>query len=244
MAAINDSVCQYLVNSLDGFIRTLNGARVSLNTTIIMLKTSIRTLQYSALDALQEVEADINNKLGDIVPKVDTKEDLDQLVNIINSCPYLNNHPLFGNPIKMMRSAATAIRQFSIGQTDLLTSAYPEFDIGKTITTLLNQYGPVGFDFTKIIPNCFQIIECIDSLCDNDISDRYLSLTESMNQLYLLTTGGFDRGKLYQDLHLNGNQILNIETGVSTYNNVINTANSEINKSLSYMKSVGSSLGF
>jgi len=244
MSAVNDSVCQYLVNSFDVFLRTINGAKASLSGAIIGLKTSIRTLQYSALDALQETEAKVNNSLGDIVPRIDTKEDLDQLVNIIDSCPYLNNHPLFANPIKMTRSAATSIKQFSIGQTDIITSLYPEFDVGKTITALLNQYGPTGFDFTTLVPDCFQIIECIDSLCDNDISDRYQSLIENMNQLYLLTTGGFDRSQLYQDLKLNGNQILNIETGVSTYNNVINTVESEINKSLKYMKNVASGLGF
>ena len=244
MSAINDSVCQYLVSSLDGFLRTINGAKVLLSGAIIGLKTSIRTLQYSALDALQETEAKVNNSLGDIVPSIDTKDGLDKLVNIIDSCPYLNNHPLFSNPIKMTRSAATTIRQFSIGKTDILTSAYPEFDVGKTITNLLNQYSPVGFGFDKIIPDCFQIIECVDAFCDNDISDRYQSLIENMKQLYLLTTGGFDRGQLYQDLKLNRNQILNIETGVSTYNNVINTVDSEINKSLKYMKDVASGLGF
>jgi len=244
MDILNASMCKYLTNSLDSFSSTINGAKASLRGVIIGAKTAINNLQYSALDELQEIEADINNQLGDIVPSIDTKDKLQQFMDIVKNCPYLNDHPLFGNPIKLMRSAAKSIREFSIGQVDTLTSNFPEFNVGKTITNLLDQYGPTGFDFTSILPSSFQIIECIDSLCDVDISDRYESLTRSMGELYLLTTGGFDRGQLYQDLHLNGNQINNIEVGVSTYNNVVNAVNSEINKGLSYMKSVGPSLGF
>lgn len=243
MANMTDSMCQFLMNSFDSFLTTIQGAKVGLITAITTLKTSIRTLQYSATDQLQEMEATVNNKLGDIVPSVGTKDDLTQFVDIINRCPFLTNSPTFSRPLNIMKCAAIAIKESSIGQVDALTSALPEFSVGKNITNLLNTYSPVGFDFSKIVPNCFQIIECLDSICDRDISDRYQSLITNMKQLYLLTTGGFDRGQLYQDLKLNGSKILNIEIGVSTYNNLNNTINSSINKSLSYMKSLGSGLG-
>ena len=244
MSSINDSVCTYLINSFDSFLATVNTARASLSGAIITLKTSISNLQYSALDKLQEVEADVNSKLGSIVPSVENKEQLDQLVNIIDSCPYLSNSPSFSNPLKMMRSAATSLRSFSIGKVDLLTNSYPEFDVGKTITNAMNQYGPTGFDFTKSVPNLFQIVDCVDSLCDNDISDRYAALIKTLDDLYILTNGNFDRSKMYADLHLNTNQILNIEVGVSTYNDSLDNINSTIDKSLDYIKGIGSGLGF
>jgi hypothetical protein len=204
---------------------------------INLVKTTLQTLQYAAISAINGAVDDINNSIDDIVPKFDDAA-IREILNIIRNCPFLCEDLNFKNPITLLRSIEQESKNLAASTLHSLTSALQEFSAAQLINSLINRYKPDGFNLTIKIPKIFQIIDCIEVICDTDISGRITTLNNYLIQLYILSDGNFDRYRLYSDIHMSPSQILNIETALDSISGVGADIEQSFSDGISYVKNL------
>jgi len=237
LSLIRNTICTKLITEFDVILKLLAIVKNAIYGFISLVKTTLQTMQYSAKEALDNAVNVVNNAVDDIVPKID-ESFIHDIMYIIQHCPFLCEHLNFKNPLDLLRSIQGEIKNVSANIINSLTSAVLEFNAAQLIDSIINKYGPNGFNLTGKIPNAIKIIDCVDALCStatcgvshcsSAISDRVTTFTNYLKDLYILSDGNFDRHQMYTDIMLSPGHVASIESALG----VIGGIRNDIEKSL------------
>lgn len=237
LTLVRNTVCQKLITEFDATLKLLAIVKAAVYGPINTIKTTLQTMQYAAISAINSAVEDINNNIDDIVPDIDDSA-IREILNIIRNCPFLCEDLNFKNPVTLLRSIESETKNLAASTINSLTSGLREFAAAQLIDSMINKYGPKGFNLTTKIPKIYQIIDCVDALCDDDISSRITAFNNYLVQLYILSDGNFDRHKLYTDINMSPSQKLNVETALDSLLGVARDIDSSLASGVDYAKSL------
>lgn len=234
--AIQNSICQKLDYALTGFVTVVAGAYTAVSSTINATKTLIAGMQFSAINVLNNAAAAVDTGLNAAIP--DFTDEFADLLVMINSCAFLRTDKTLGNPLTMIRTLKGSLRGNSQTVFDTLTSSLAEFNVAKLMDSLFVSYDDV-FDFGKIVPDIYTIIDCIDSLCPNtDITTQVLAFEKYVDKLYLLTDGKFDQIKFFDELGLSAAKVSKIDIALTSYSDMRSRIDVSITDGVNFAKSL------
>lgn len=237
LTLIRDTVCQKLITEFDAVLKLLAIVQAAVYGPINTIKTTLQTMQYAAISAVNSAVDDINNNIDDIVPDIDDSA-IREILNLIRNCPFLCEDLNFKNPVTLLRSIENETKNLAASTINSLTSGLQEFSAAQLIDSIINKYGPKGFNLTTKIPKVYQIIDCVDALCDDDISSRVTAFSNYLTKLYILSDGNFDRYKLYTDINMTPSQKLNIETALDSLLGIAIDIDNSLASGVDYVKSL------
>jgi len=238
MSAIQTNVCTKLDLNLRTFVNATTIARTAVSGIINSVKTLISGLQYSTINELQQLSSDIDTDLNDTIPNLDGGSEFNEMLNMINSCSFLKTDKTLGNPLSLVRTLDTSLRDDSQGVFDQLAAGIGEFSVAKLMDALFVRYA-TEFNFGQIVPDIYKIIDCIDSLCPGiDITSTILIFENNVEKLYLSINGTFEKSRFFSDLGLTGDQILKINIALTSYENMRDRISNSISDGVSYAKSL------
>jgi hypothetical protein len=237
LSAIRNNICQKLDNSFTGFLGIVSSAYTAVSGSINSIKTMIKGMQYSAINILQQAATQVDSGLNNAIPDIQSDE-LTEMINIINSCPFLKDDKTLGNPLTLIRTLNSSMRADAQSVFNALTSSLAEFNVAKLMYALFVIYSD-EFKFEDIIPNMYEIIDCIDALCPNtDISSKIITFGNYVDKLYLLTDGTFDKVTFFNELSLNVEKSAKIDIGLTSYKNMRDRINDSITNGVDLVKSL------
>ncbi len=234
---IRNIVCKKLITEFDSTLKLLAIIKIAVTTPINAIKTFLQTMQYSVINDINSAIQDINNNIDNMIPDIDDAA-INEILYIIRNCPFLCEDLNFKNPITLLKSIEKETKNIAGSLINDLTSGLREFSVAQLIDAMIKKYSPKGFNLTSKIPKIFQIIDCIDALCSEDISSRVTTFLNYLKQLYILSDGNFDRVKLYSDINLSPSHILNIETALDSIIGVGHDIDMALNKGVKFAKSL------
>jgi hypothetical protein len=237
LTLVRNTVCQKLITEFDAVLKLLAIVKAAVYGPINTIKTTLQTMQYAAIGAINSAVEDINNNIDDIVPDIDDAA-IREILNIIRNCPFLCEDLNFKNPVTLLRSIESETKNLAASTINSLTSGLYEFSAAQLIDSMIHKYGPKGFNLTTKIPKIYQIIDCVDALCDDDISSRVTAFNNYLVQLYILSDGNFDRYRLYTDINMSPSQKLNIETALDSLLGIVEDIDSSLDSGVDYAKSL------
>jgi len=236
LSAVTNNICAKLDASLTGFIATASGAYKAISSSINTIKTTISGMQFSAIDTLQHAAAQVDAGLNLAIP--DFTDEFTDVLNMINSCAFLKTDKTLGNPLTMIRSLKGSIRADAQNVFNSLTAGIAEFNVSELMDSVFVRYDD-EFKFNEIIPNIYQIIDCIDSLCPNtDITSKILIFENYTNKLYLLANGRFDTSKFFDELGLDVEKVSKINIGLNSYSDMRSKIDASISNGVEFAKSL------
>lgn len=230
-------LCKKLITELDAILALLKIVKMAVYTPINNIKTALQILQSSAVEDISTAINDINNSTDDMVPDIDDSV-IREILNIIQNCPFLCKDLNFKNPVTLLKTIENETKSLASDLINNLTSGLQTFSVAKLIDALIKKYSPKGFNLTTKIPKAIEIIDCVEVLCDIDITSKIHQICQYLNDLHILADGNLDRYGLYIDAGLDITRSLLVDEAIDSLIGVGHDIDVSLDKGVKYAKSL------
>jgi hypothetical protein len=224
-------ICDKISQEFDTVLQPVEAAKASIKSQISQAKSKLSLMTFSPPDEIDSAVTDLANDVAGIVPSPDT-EDIDEMLDFIKTCDFLNGHDILKNPISLLKGGVSSAISEASGFVGDLVDLLPEFDAGQILANILSKFSGAGsglpdfLDITAAMQAADKIINCIAGRCGGDFSSRITSMTETLDDLYtdlnIISNpadpnwGKFDIDKLYDDVALSAQEKLQMTDVVTS----------------------------
>jgi hypothetical protein len=257
IASTRKMLCEKLTDQFNSLIAPAQEQAAIVKRQIAEIKTQLANLTFSPEididDAINDIEQDVN----DAIPGT-AEEDVQEILDFIEGCEFLQNDDTLSNPISLTKSAIASSFNTVENIIDTYTT-FPEFGVGDIIGKVLDKFGPSSlelpdnFSLTDIMKQADRLINCLADRCGSDYSTIVSDYINILNDLYedlgmdpnplSNTWGELDLTSIYSDAGLNPSQILQIDKVKDSVQSAKSTSVNAINGSVNSIKNVGRSVG-
>jgi hypothetical protein len=234
---IRDMMCTKLVTELDAVLALLKIVKIAVYGPINTIKTALQILQASVVEDIHNAINDINNNIDNMVPDIDDSA-IREILNIIQNCPFLCKDLNFKNPVTLLKTIELETKSLAGDLINDLTSGLQTFSVAKLMNDLINKYGPKGFALDTKIPKVIEVIDCIEGLCDIDITSKIHQICQYLKDLHILSTGNLDRYGLYTDAGLDITRSSLVDEALDSLISVGHDIDVSLDKGVKYAKSL------
>lgn len=186
---IKQGFCSKLTNEYDNRYTQINSTRSDLNSYINTLKLNIASnTGYAPHEYIRNYENDVESNINNMVPDL---TQFDEIVDLINRCTFTKNDSMLSHPSTMTRNILNSVLSNANNFLHNLASLIPtEYALANTINNLMNHLK--FFNMNLVIPESFQLLNCMSAICGTDISSRLSQLNSFLSLFNLTPLGTFD----------------------------------------------------
>src|SRR4030042_1721007 len=234
---LTNAVCGRMVTELDRTLNTLLGCKAVLNPMLQSLKSKLNTTIFSPPAALLNGVNQVNS-LANQIPALDTVRNLEEVSKIISQCTFFNVHPMLKNPVNLIRNIQQTLNTdfyskiLNIGST----LGLPELGLGNDISRI--QQFMNKFRLDNLIPTTNLAIQCINKICDIDISQRLARYNLLEKALHLTSGGVLNLPGIYNLCNLSSISISNMNLSVASVGSIIDGINKNIATGVAAVKKI------
>jgi hypothetical protein len=250
-------ICDKISQEFDTILQPVEAAKAGIKSQISQAKSKLSLMTFSPPDEINNAVTNLTNDVSGIVPNPNT-EDIDEMLDFISSCDFLNAHKILSNPVSLLKGGVSSAISEASGFVSDLVDLLPEFDAGQILANILSKFSGVGtglpdfLDITAAMQAADKIINCIAGRCGGDFSSRVTSMTETLDDLYTDLNivsnptdpnwGKFDMDKFYEDASLSVQEKLQMTTVVNSIEDTQETVTSSINNTVAATKTAARSV--
>lgn len=250
-------ICNKLSKEFDTLIQPLEAAKAGIKDQINKAKAKLSLMTFSPAAEINAAVTGLENDINDIIPNPNT-EDIDEMLDFIKSCSFLNGNTTLKNPIALLKGGVDSAIDQAGGFVNDLTEMLPEFDAAQILGNILNKFSGAGLgfpgalDISNIVKLADQIINCIAGRCGSDFSTRITDMTDTLNDLYddlnIISDptspnwGEFNIEKIYDDVALSAQERLQMTNVVESVKESQTAVTDSISSTITATKSAARSV--
>jgi hypothetical protein len=234
---LTSAVCGKLVNEFDKTLNTLLGCKAVMNPMLEALKAQLNNTVFSPpaslLNGINQVNALINQ-----IPALDTVRNLEELARIVAQCAFFNVSPMLKNPVNLIRGLQQALNTDFYGKILNIGSALglPELGLGNDISKIQGFMDKFRLD--NLIPTTNLAIQCINKICNIDISQRLARYNLLEKALHLTSGGALNLPEIYNLCNLSSVAISNMTLSVASVGSIVDGVNKNISTGVAAVKKI------
>ena len=243
MAAIKpfEMFCNQFESETDMLMTTVK-------TAVSMIKARIKDLQ-DAIDVLKDKipSSDdlLNSKLleldDSITNDIPDFTDLDKIQNILTSCSILREMLEFPNFASILDSYLRDLNNIINGTLESaldFLEALVEYPVAYLIN-MINEFIE-SYDLSVDVQRLRDLLQCINAVCDRDVSSKLLELNNLLDGAYLTSSAGLNTTQLFSEGGLLPKHIQNITTCLnkieSSSSNAVSSVQNQVSGFLNTVK--------
>ncbi len=245
MAAVPpfEMFCNTFEAEVDMLMTTVKTAVSMIKARILDLQDAIDVLKDklpSSQDLLNFKLSELDDALADDAPDF---SDLDKIQEILISCSILQEMLQFPNFASILDSYLRDLDNL-ISQTLEDALALLEALVEYPVAYLINMINGFieSYDLSIDVQRLRDLLQCINAVCDRDVSLELLEINNLLDGAYLTSGAGLDTSRLYSEGGLNPQHILNVTMCVnrieSSTSNAISSVQSEVSGFLNNVKTL------
>jgi hypothetical protein len=184
LTPMQTALCNKLATDYAGLIAPVKSGKDLFKAKMGQLDSFVRGMAFSNPLDLNAALNDFANQVEGMLPKIESPQEMDDLLSFIQACPYLSGY-----------APATAVNGTSNGIFDKignlindLTPSFPEFGAGGIadgINDLLSGVGiPGGSSFADILKKGDDLVNCLNGLCGPSYAGDATEIMNDLNSLY------------------------------------------------------------
>ena len=219
-------ICNKINSEFDTLLQPIQSARGIIKTQIGNVKSKLSSMSFSSAEDINSAINDLENNVKSVIPEVNT-DDIDELINFISSCNFLNESEIYKNPIALLKTSSFSAMDQAFGFVFDLTGLIPEFDAAEIVGSILDKFsvptlGIPSLNISNIMKSADNIINCIAGRCGPDFSTRVTDMITELDGLYTdlnivsdpvsSNWGNFDINKIYDDVALSVQERLQFDS--------------------------------
>jgi len=250
-------ICDKISQEFDTIIQPVEAAKASIKSQINQAKSKLSLMTFSPPDEIDSAVTDLTNDVAGIIPNPNT-EDIDEMLDFISSCNFLDGHEILSNPISLLKGGVSSAISEASGFVSDLVDLLPEFDAGQILANIFSKFSGAGaglpdfLDITAAMQAADKIINCIAGRCGSSFVARVASMTETLDDLYdelnIISDpidpnwGKFDIDKLYDDVSLSVSEKLQMNKVMDSIEDSQETITDSISNTVDATKSAARSV--
>jgi hypothetical protein len=243
------SICNKLGFDSGGLLNGPEAAKGAVNNQLSGIKAQLSGYVPSSQAAIDAATAALISNANSIFPG-DSAADVQAMIDLINSCAYLEGDDKLTNPI----SLAKALTDSLFGKLNDFfgdAASIPEYLLGKLMSALDELYGnqlPGSSALTDVLKNSDKLINCLSNLCNGEYTSQVIALTNQTQSLYndleMVSNpldpnyGLLDKDKLYSDAGLIPGDIAKITSANDEVNSLKAEGQSSIDSLMGSIKTL------
>lgn len=236
MSMVTSSICSKVLDQFDKGLGTIQGSKGNLKGQVNGLVDGLMGTAWSAGGEVTNACNSVENNLGSVVPDLCSQSVVDDVVNMIQNCGFLNGHEIYGNPLNLLNTLYDSILDTVWDKAKEYAGYLPEFDIGVDIGKYLNFLDKINLGTD--IPYLDQALNCVSSICGTDVSSRRTAFTDLKNELDIKDDGLLDLDSVYEKAQMTGSQIISMNQVRSVLDNVYGSYSSSFDNGVECFKGV------
>lgn len=258
IASTRNMICNKLSNQFDILIKPAQDAVGSVKAQVSAAKSALNAMEFSPEEEINNATDQLESDVSDSLPDPND-EDVQETVDFINECSYLQGDELLKNPVALMKSATNSVIETTSGLIGDLADTLPEFNVGEILGGILDKF--TGFDLNlpgalnlgAILRAADEIVNCIAGRCGPDYSSRVTSMTSELQDLFTDLSaidnpldpnyGEFDLEGIYDSVELTLDQKAQMETVTNAVQSAKTNSLDAVNASVNSIKSAARSVG-
>ncbi len=258
IASTRNMICNKLSDQFDVLIKPAQDAVAVVKSQINTVKATLNSMSFSPEETIDSATTQLESDVKDAVPDPND-EDVQETIDFINECSYLNEDGLLQNPVALMKSATNSVIEGTSGLIGDLADSLPEFNVGEILGGILDKF--TGFDLGlpgalnlgAILRAADEIINCIAGRCGPSYSDRVTAMTSDLQDLFNNLTviddpldpayGEFDLGGIYDSVGLTLDEKVQMGKVTDAVQSAKTDSLNAVNASVSSIKSAARSVG-
>ena len=245
-------ICDKMYNEFNILIRPIDSIKDTTKTQIDQVKSKLTGMNFSPPSEIADTITNLENDVQGMVPGVDN-EDIDETLDFINNCDFLNENEILRNPISLLKGGTTSVIGEVAGLITELSGLLPEFDAAEIIENILNKFAssdsgiPNTLDLTNLIQSMEKLINCMSNRCGSEFASRVSSMTDTLDGVYTELNivsdpidpnwGKFDLEQLYTDTVLSSQEKIQMSNVVDSVTNSKSTVVDSVDGIVNKMKS-------
>lgn len=248
IASTRTMICDKISDEFNSLIQPAQEARRNVRRTISGIKSTLEDLSFSPTSVIDSAVDDLADQVNSSIPETN-EEDVDEIVDFVNSCNFLKENDILSNPISLVKSAARAVNSKIEGFIGDFAATLPEFSVGDTLGNILDLLGPPeipgGLGISDLVKSADVLINCIADRCGSDYISIVSNYSSQLQTIYddmgLIDDptdpnwGELDLTKIYNDAGLTPSQITqidkvknSIQTAKETGQNALDSASNAV----------------
>jgi hypothetical protein len=251
-------ICNKLSEQFDTLTRPAKDAVASVKSEVNSVKSTLNSISFSPEEEITGAVSGLESDVRDNIPDPND-EDIQETIDFINQCSFLQGDELLKNPVALMKSATNSIIETTSGLVGDLAETLPEFNAGEIIGGILDKFTgfdlnlPGALDLGNILRTADEIINCIAGRCGPDYSDRVSTMTDELQGLFDDLTaidnpldpnyGEFDLEGIYDSINLTFDEKAQIGKVTDAIQSAKTDAVDAVNSSVNSIKSAARSVG-
>jgi len=183
LSSTKRAICEKITSEFDKKIAPVVKSADDISKQISDTITDLKGISFTPADQLTAKLDVFLDDAKNQVPEIDVPG-IDELLDFINDCSFLNEDDTLSNPVTLMNSMRSSALD-SID--DVITnsiSAIPEFSAGKLINNVQNLFSTDGQDISGIMKNVDKAIGCVENLCGSEFATKLTEMKDTVTDLY------------------------------------------------------------
>ncbi len=259
IASTRNMICNKLSSQFDTLTRPAQDAVAGVKAQVSAAKAALNAMSFSPEEIINSATAQLESDVKDAVPDPND-EDVQEVIDFINQCSYLQGDELLKNPVALMKSATNSVIEGTSGLISDLASSLPEFNVGEILGSILDKFSgfgdiklPGALNLGAILRAADEIINCIAGRCGPSYSDRVTAMTSDLQDLFDNLTviddpldpayGEFDLEGIYDSVGLTLDEKVQMGKVTDAVQSAKTDSLNAVNASVSSIKSAARSVG-
>lgn len=260
IASTRNMICNKLSDQFDTLIKPAQDAIGGVKAQVSAVKSTLNAMSFSPEETIDNATAQLESDVAAAVPDPND-EDVQETIDFINQCSYLNEDELLKNPVALMKSATNSVIEGTSGLIGDLAGILPEFNVGEILGGILDKFTdgfgdiklPGALSLGSILRAADEIVNCIAGRCGPSYSDRVTSMTSDVEDLFEKLSaiddpldpnyGEFDLDGIYDSVELTLDEKAQMETVTNAVQSAKTDSLNAVNASVDSIKGAARSVG-
>ncbi len=192
IASSRNMICNKLSSQFDTLIKPAQDAIGGIKAQVSGVKSILNAMSFSPEEIIDNATTQLQSDVAAAVPDPND-EDIQETIDFINQCSYLNEDELLKNPVALMKSATNSVIEGTSGLISDLAGTLPEFNVGEILGGILDKFTdafgtglplPGALALGTILRAADEIVNCIAGRCGPSYSERVISMTSDLEDLF------------------------------------------------------------
>lgn len=257
VAATRNMLCEKLTDQFNTLIAPANEQSRIVKRQIAEMKTQLNNITFTPEVDIDNAIDNLEQDVEDVIPG-SAEEDVQEILDFIDTCDFLQNDEILGNPVSLTKGAIDSNFKTVNDIVDTYTT-FPEFNVGTIIGNVLDKFNPPtleipdNIDLTEIMKQADRLIDCLANRCGVEYADIVTEYTDIVEDLYddlgmvsdplSSNWAELDLDSIYSDANLTASEILQMDKVNASVQSAKSTSVDAINDAVGSIKNAGRSVG-